>query len=98
MSPRLHFPLSPLTNLLVRLLDNIYTDASIDNDVYDMSENVRSTLQDASGFSSPHIYLNYDFGDEGPAAKYGPSNLPRLRSLKSRWDPRGLFGTPNPLR
>ncbi|KAK9424066.1 putative FAD-binding PCMH-type domain-containing protein [Seiridium unicorne] len=79
------------------LLDNIYTDPSIDEDVYSMSDSLRSKFEATSGFSSAHIYLNYDFGDEGPDAKYGPSNLPKLRALKALWDPQRRFGTPNPL-
>lgn len=61
-----------------------------------MSQSIRSKLQAVSGFSEPHVYVNYDHGDEGPAAKYG-SSLPKLRALKEEWDPLDLFGTPNPL-
>ncbi|RYP36919.1 hypothetical protein DL767_003167 [Monosporascus sp. MG133] len=79
------------------LLNNIYNDPSIDADVYSMSRGIRSRFQATSGYSTPHVYVNYNFGDEGPAAKYGPSNLPRLRELKAEWDPENFFGTPNPL-
>ncbi|KAI1314095.1 hypothetical protein F5Y03DRAFT_389576 [Xylaria venustula] len=79
------------------LLDNIYTDAALDSEVYAMSRAVRADLQATSGFSQPHVYLNYDFGDEGVAAQYGPSKLPKLRRVKAKWDSHGLFGAGNPL-
>lgn len=79
-----------------RLLDNIYANSSLDSAVDGMSDSVRSKLQTASGFNGPHVYVNYDHGDEGAVAKYGPS-VGRLRGLKAKWDPLHLFGTPNPL-
>ncbi|GAW16647.1 hypothetical protein ANO14919_060830 [Xylariales sp. No.14919] len=79
------------------LLYNIYADASMDSDVYAHSRTVRSDLQATSGFADPHVYLNYDFGDEGVAATYGSSKLPKLRRLKAQWDRHNLFGAGNPL-
>ncbi|KAJ2968409.1 hypothetical protein NUW58_g10226 [Xylaria curta] len=82
----------PDCSFFFALLDNIYTDAALDSEVYAMSRAVRSDLHATSGFSQPHVYLNYDFGDEGVAAQYGPSKLPKLRRLKKQWDRRNLFG------
>lgn len=37
------------------------------------------------------VYVNYAHGDEGQVAWYSDRKLPRLRALKSRWDPKQLF-------
>lgn len=57
----------------------------------------RANLQVTSGFSTPHVYFNYAFGDEGPAAWYSEANLPKLRELKAKWDPDYVFGNGAPL-
>lgn len=44
---------------------------------------------------SLEVYVNYAHGDEGQVAWYLDRKLPRLRALKSRWDPRGLFNWSN---
>ncbi|KAK3376223.1 hypothetical protein B0T24DRAFT_699510 [Lasiosphaeria ovina] len=79
------------------LFSNTYTNNSIEGDVDIASKSWRSMFEATSGFSTPHMYVNYDHGDEGPAAKYGARKLAKLRALKQIWDPHHLFGTPNPL-
>lgn len=37
------------------------------------------------------VYVNYAHGDEGQVAWYSERKLPKLRALKSRWDPQQLF-------
>ncbi|KAM0810175.1 putative FAD-binding PCMH-type domain-containing protein [Seiridium cardinale] len=76
--------------------DNVYDNSSHDDEVNAFFIPEREKLYAASGFDSPHIYLNYGYGDEGPEAWYGPS-LPRLISLKQQWDPQGKFGPANPV-
>ncbi|KAI1313330.1 FAD binding domain-containing protein [Xylaria venustula] len=52
----------------------------------------RSKLLEKGCRKSPlEVYVNYAHGDEGPVAWYSERKLPRLRALKSRWDPKNLF-------
>lgn len=44
---------------------------------------------------SLEVYVNYAHGDEGQVAWYSDRKLPRLRALKSRWDPKELFSWNN---
>jgi hypothetical protein len=37
------------------------------------------------------VYVNYAHGNEGQVAWYSERKLPKLRALKSRWDPKQLF-------
>ncbi|KAJ5826944.1 hypothetical protein N7447_003707 [Penicillium robsamsonii] len=69
-----------------------YTDASIRPQVDQFMSGQRTNMQTTSGFSTPHVYLNYAYGDEGAAAWYSAANLPKLRKLKSIWDPARVFG------
>ena len=43
------------------------------------------------------VYVNYAHGDEGRAAWYSERKLPRLLTLKARWDPKTLFNWSNGL-
>ncbi|KAI1416403.1 FAD binding domain-containing protein [Hypoxylon sp. FL1857] len=43
------------------------------------------------------VYVNYAHGDEGRVAWYSERKLPKLLSLKSRWDPKTLFNWTNGL-
>ncbi|KAL5355969.1 hypothetical protein BJX96DRAFT_142127 [Aspergillus floccosus] len=79
------------------LHENIYTDPALEEPSLELLKSLRKKLQATSGFDEPHIYVNYAFGDEGPAAWWGAENLPRLRRLKRRWDPKGLFGRGTPI-
>ncbi|KAJ5382602.1 hypothetical protein N7517_000513 [Penicillium concentricum] len=74
------------------LTQNEYTDASIRPQVDQFMRGQRTNLQTTSGFSTPHVYLNYAYGDEGAAAWYSAANLPKLRKLKAIWDPSRIFG------
>lgn len=59
--------------------------------------NVRARFQATSGYDKLHAYTNFAQGDEGPGAWYGSVNLNRLRALKSKWDPDGVFNNFNPV-
>ncbi|KAK0757781.1 hypothetical protein N5P37_009797 [Trichoderma harzianum] len=79
------------------LTQNQYSDASLGPQVDKFMIGQRTNLQTTSGFDTPHVYFNYAFGDEGAAAWYSAANLPRLRKLKSIWDPNFVFGNGAPL-
>lgn len=53
----------------------------------------------------PHIliptsrYVNFAAGDEKPEAVYGSKErLDRLKALKAKWDPEGVFSNFQPIR
>ncbi|KAK0713564.1 hypothetical protein B0T26DRAFT_873683 [Lasiosphaeria miniovina] len=73
-------------------LESEYEDLSETQAVEEFLRAARRNLAAASGYASPAVYVNFAHGDEGPAAWYGERNLQRLRQLKRKWDPRGLFG------
>jgi hypothetical protein len=52
----------------------------------------RETFSSLTPYLAPTRYVNYLEGDAADAAAvaYGP-NLPRLRDLKSKWDPDNFF-------
>nr|UOS85806.1 FAD-linked oxidoreductase [Hypoxylon rubiginosum] len=79
------------------LFDNVYADPALDADVDDLSRSLRDKLQAASGYQDPQIYLNYAHGDEPLNQVYGASKLPKLRTLKKKWDPDHLFGFNFPI-
>ncbi len=57
----------------------------------------RTKLTTASGNPQEDVYVNYARGDERPEQMYSAQNLPRLRQLKARWDPKNLFRWYNPI-
>lgn len=75
----------------------MYADAALDADVDDLSRSLRDKLQAASGYEDPQIYLNYAHGDEPLNQVYGASKLPKLRTLKKKWDPDHSFGFNFPI-
>ncbi|KAI0377215.1 hypothetical protein F5Y04DRAFT_273242 [Hypomontagnella monticulosa] len=74
------------------LTQDQYTDSALGPTVRNFMSGQRANLQATSGFSAPHVYVNYALGDEGPAAWYSAANLPKLRRLKAKWDPNNVFG------
>ncbi|KAJ6119126.1 hypothetical protein N7523_003406 [Penicillium sp. IBT 18751x] len=79
------------------LHENIYVDSALEEPTTKLLLSLRSKLQATSGFAEPHIYINYAYGDEGPAAWWSAANLPKLRRLKAEWDPQNLFGHGTPV-
>lgn len=77
--------------------NNFYDGPVHDAEVDAFCKPARSDLLAVSGFPTPHVYINYAFGDEGPEVWYGKANLPRLVALKKRWDPKNKFGAGNPI-
>ncbi|KAJ6014709.1 hypothetical protein N7540_009300 [Penicillium herquei] len=79
------------------LHENIYTDPALEEPSIQLLLSLREKLQATSGFSEPHIYVNYAYGDEGPEGWWGKANLAKLRKLKAKWDPQNLFGHGTPI-
>lgn len=61
------------------------------------AKELRLQLTQGCGNPDGNVYVNYARGDEKPAQMYGASKLPRLRALKSKYDPYGLFNQYNPF-
>ncbi|KAH8768287.1 hypothetical protein F5883DRAFT_494823 [Diaporthe sp. PMI_573] len=80
--------------LLVLLLDARWNDAAYDKTVESAAkllfENIAKEAQ-ALGAHDPYIYLNYAEPDQDPISSYGAENVRRLRAVRSRVDPGGLF-------
>ena len=74
------------------LLENLYTDNALEEPLYRWSEEQRDKLHAVGGYKTPHVYINYALGDEGPEAWWSKEHLPKLRKLKKKWAPKGLFG------
>ncbi|RMZ82267.1 hypothetical protein DV738_g1892, partial [Chaetothyriales sp. CBS 135597] len=74
------------------LLQNVYVDDSQETTIEEFSREQRTNLQATSGFDTPHVYLGYAHGDEGPAAWFSEDHLQALRALKALWDPTNIFG------
>ncbi|KAH6689846.1 hypothetical protein F5X68DRAFT_204355, partial [Plectosphaerella plurivora] len=68
-----------------------FNDTSIAEPVNNFVRGWRDIFTSNSGFTKPHLYVNYGHGDEPSETLYGASKLPRLRRLKALWDPKNLF-------
>ncbi|KAL4998573.1 hypothetical protein BDV10DRAFT_201248 [Aspergillus recurvatus] len=79
------------------LFGNYYSDPSLDSTINPWMRDVRARFQATSGYDELHAYTNFAQGDEGPAAWYGSAKTERLKELKRKWDPNGLFGYHNPV-
>lgn len=55
-------------------------------------------MQQGSGKDDLEVYLHFAHGDEGPESWYTSEKLPKLRSLKTKYDPHGLFSYYNPVQ
>ena len=58
---------------------------------------LRERLRIGSGREGLHVYTNLAHGDEGEVVWYTEEKLPRLKELKSRYDPHSLFSYYNPI-
>ncbi|KAJ6278828.1 hypothetical protein J3E71DRAFT_393846 [Bipolaris maydis] len=59
------------------------------------AEKIRSDLASGCGNPQRNVFPNYARGTETPEQVYGKSKLPKLRSLKKKHDPKGLFNKYN---
>ena len=55
------------------------------------AKKLRSDLSTGCGNPQGNVFVNYARGNEKPEQVYGKSKLPRLRLLKAKYDPNGLF-------
>ncbi|KAK5658979.1 hypothetical protein OQA88_1799 [Cercophora sp. LCS_1] len=69
-----------------------YSNSSYSADIIATSKAMRKAMAEGSG-QPLRAYLNYGFGDETLAELYGdePWRVPRLRALKTRYDPKNRF-------
>ncbi|KAK1579946.1 FAD binding domain-containing protein [Colletotrichum navitas] len=67
-----------------------YPDAALDAEALDFGRKVRDIWSYTETATTNPTYVNFAHGDETAEAIYG-SSLSRLRQLKKRWDPLGLF-------
>lgn len=74
----------------------VYSDRSVDSAVTDFANKKRKVLAKASGYTDLEIYSTYGHGDEGPEVWYRES-LPRLRTIKKKYDPENRFRFYNPI-
>lgn len=68
-----------------------YSDAALDDEALQFGRSVRDIWSDDEDATKNPTYSNFAHGDESLEAIYGDS-LPRLRELKRKWDPEGVFG------
>lgn len=76
-----------------------YDDPALDEVVSGYGENARALLHETSGYKNPRVYANYGHGDEAPEDLYGYEKwrIEKLRDLKRRFDPEGVFNYYNPV-
>ncbi|ORY71928.1 uncharacterized protein BCR38DRAFT_480404 [Pseudomassariella vexata] len=60
-----------------------------------LGRELRDDLRFTSGYSEPSVFINYARGDETLERIYSRDNLPRLASLKKKWDPNHVFSFNN---
>ncbi|KAJ4405223.1 hypothetical protein N0V91_005382 [Didymella pomorum] len=68
-----------------------YNDAALNDEALHFGRTVRDIWSDEEDARQNPTYANFANGDESLEAIYGES-LPRLRELKRKWDPEGVFG------
>lgn len=77
-----------------------YIPASENVLAHELGEQGRKVLlQSASAADGLQVYVNYALGTESNAVVYGKERWRqvRLRELKKRFDPKGVFNAYNPL-
>lgn len=64
-----------------------------DTAVNQLGNKLRGILQQGTGSSELHTYVNYAYGTEGPRSWYGYEQWrqDRLLALKRKYDPKGVF-------
>jgi hypothetical protein len=68
-------------------------DAAQDAAVAQLGNKLRQIIQEGTGSSELHSYVNYAYGNEGPRSWYGYESWrqDRLKALKKKYDPKGKF-------
>jgi hypothetical protein len=69
------------------------TGKEMDDEVEKLGNELREIIREGTGSSELHTYVNYAYGTEGPQSWYGyePSRQDRLKALKTKYDPKGMF-------
>ncbi|OTB09812.1 hypothetical protein K445DRAFT_323594 [Daldinia sp. EC12] len=62
-----------------------------------LGRELRQDFFRTSGYDDLSVYVSYAHGDETLEQIYGKDKLPRLVSLKKKWDPENVFGYSNSL-
>lgn len=87
-------------NLLVApLLTYTPNGKALEEQAYNLGNQMRQILYEGSGQTSLNTYVNYAYGDETPKAWYGADQWrqSRLHSLKTKFDPHGRFSFYAPI-
>lgn len=84
---------------MCRLLLAAYSEVSLDEAAADWLAGSADVLHAQSGFARPAVYLNYANGAEGLGASYGYDEwrMQKLKELKRKWDPEGMFSSFHPI-
>ncbi|KAI0454137.1 hypothetical protein F5B21DRAFT_514904 [Xylaria acuta] len=67
-----------------------YDSSSLDAQAAQFGNTVRDLLRVTSGLPRNQTYVNFGYGDEALEVVYG-DNVPKLRSIKKRYDPKNAF-------
>ncbi|TVY33309.1 FAD-linked oxidoreductase [Lachnellula subtilissima] len=78
------------------LVNNWYTDASLDPVAEAFGIKIRELWRSTDGLKENSTYINFAFGDEPLETVYG-DNVGKLQDLKRKYDPRGRFNQWFPL-
>lgn len=81
------------------LLTYTPTDTARDQQAAELGNELRDVLHAGSNEPDYRVYVNYAYGDETPAKWYGSEDWrqQRLRSLKEKYDPEGVFSFYAPI-
>jgi hypothetical protein len=84
---------------MLRLLVFSYANSTsnLDREINAFARSARRNFTAASGFVQSQICVSYGHGDEDRATLYSAENLPRLRTLKAKWDPENAYRFTHPL-
>ncbi|TGO55564.1 hypothetical protein BCON_0090g00070 [Botryotinia convoluta] len=80
----------------IALVNNKYTDASLDQAAEAFGTKVRDLWRSTDGRKQNSTYINFAFGDESLPTVYG-DNVARLQELKRKYDPCNRFDQWFPL-
>lgn len=75
----------------------VIANSTLDTTMTSFLENAREELNATSGNTQLSVYVNYAHGDEGAEAWYSSRKFSQLKTLKKKWDPKGLFNFTNPV-
>ncbi|KAM7187212.1 hypothetical protein V8F20_011058 [Naviculisporaceae sp. PSN 640] len=81
-------------NLLIApLLQYTPAGPALDAAAKALGNQLRQVLYEGAGYTEPHAYVNYAYGDEGNTGWYGPQlwRQAKLKLLKAKYDPLGRF-------